>query len=122
MLTYLKTFHPPKEITLQNLNHKLVMLCALVTCQCCQTLHPMNFGQVCSNPDMSYIFCIAQIVKQSAPGRAQPVLLIPRFVADSKLCGATVLNKYIVRTLSIWGGEQLLIAKPHHRVSLFRGA
>lgn len=76
------------------------MLCALVTCQCCQTLHPMNFGQVCRNPDMSYIFCITQIVKQSAPGRAHPVLLIPRFVADSKLCVTTVLNKYIIRTLA----------------------
>ena len=93
VLTYLKTLHPPKEISLQNLIHKLVMLCALVTGQRCQTLHLMNLGKVRKNPDTSYIFCIDQLVKQSAPGRAQPVLLTPRFVADSTLCVVTVLDE-----------------------------
>ena len=69
---------------------------------------------------MSYIFCIDQLVKQSAPGRAQPVSLIPRFVADSTLCVATVLDEYIVRTSSLWGEEQQLFishVKLHHGVS-----
>ena len=120
VLTYLKTLHPPKEISLQNLTHKLVMLCALVTGQRCQTLHLMNLGQVHRNPDTSYIFWIDQIVKQSAPGREQPVLFIPRFVADSKLCVATVLDEYIDRTSSLRGEEQQLFisyTKPHHGVS-----
>ena len=120
VLTYLKTLHPPKEISFQNLTHKLVMLCALVTGQRCQTLHLMNLGQVRRNPDTSYVFCIDQLVKQSAPDRAQPVLLIPRFVADTTLCVATVLDEYIVRTSSLRGEEQQLFisyAKPHHGVS-----
>ena len=77
----------------------------------------MNLGQVRRNPDTSYIFFIDQLVKQSAPGRAQPVLLIPRFVADSTLCVATVLDECIVRTSSLQGEEQQLFisyAKPHH--------
>ena len=56
VLTYLKTLHPPKEISLQNPTHKLVMLCALVTGQRCQTLHLMNLGRVRRPPDTSYIF------------------------------------------------------------------
>ena len=43
---YLKTLHPPKEISLRTLTHKLVMLCALVTGQLSQTLHFKNLGQV----------------------------------------------------------------------------
>ena len=38
VLIYLKTLDPLKDISLQNLTHKLVMLCALVTGQRCQTL------------------------------------------------------------------------------------
>ena len=61
-----------------------------------------------------------QIVKLSAPGREQPVLFIPRFVADSKLCVATVLDEYADRTSSLRGEEKQLFisyAKPHHGVS-----
>ena len=106
VLTDLKTLHPPKEISLQNLTHQLAMLCALATGQLCQTLHLMNLWQVRRNPDTSYIFCIDQIVKQSAPGREQRVLLIPTFAADRKVCVATVLDEYIDRTSSLQGEEQ----------------
>ena len=80
----------------------------------------MNLGLVRRNPDTSYTFCIDQLVKQSAPGREQSVLFIPRFVADSKLCVATALNQYIDRTSSLHGEEQqqfISYAKPHHGVS-----
>lgn len=120
VLTHLKTLHPPKDISLQNLSYKLVMLCALVTGQRCQTLHLMNLGQMHKNPDTSYNFCIDQLVKQSAPGREQPVLFIPRFMADSRLCVATILDEYLDRTSSLRGEEQQLFisyVKPHHGVS-----
>ena len=96
------------------------MLCALVTGQRCQTLHLMNLGQVHRNPDTYYTFCIDQLVKQSAPGREQPVLFIPRFIADSKLCVATLLDEYIDHTSSLRGEQQQLFisyAKPHYGVS-----
>ena len=80
----------------------------------------MNLGQVRRNPDTSYISCSDQIVKQSAPRGDQPVSLIPRLVAESKLCVATVLDEYIDRTFSLQGGEQQLFisyVKPHHGLS-----
>ena len=46
-------------------------------------------------------------------------MLIARFVADSKLCVATVLDEYIDRISSLLGEEQQLFisyAKPHHGV------
>ena len=49
------------------------MLCALVTGQRCQTLHLMNLGQLHRDTNMSYIFHIDHHVKQSAPGKDQPV-------------------------------------------------
>ena len=57
---YLKTLHPPKDIDLQNLTYrsKLVMLCALVTGQRCQTLHLMNLDYMHRDSSVSYIFHI----------------------------------------------------------------
>lgn len=53
VLNYLKTLHPPKDMTLKCLTYKLVMLCALVTGQRCQTLHLMNLGQMHRDLNMS---------------------------------------------------------------------
>ena len=69
---------------------------------------------------MSYVFHIDRLVKQSAPGRDQPVLNIPRFSSESQLCVATVLEEYVNRTSSLGGKEQQLFisfARPHHGVS-----
>ena len=120
VLDYLKTLHPRKDIDLQNLTYKLVMLCALVTGQRCQTLHLMNLDYMHRDSSMSYIFHIDQLVKQSAPGKDQPVLNIPRFPSDSPLCVGSVLDEYINRTSSLRGKVQQLFisfAKPHHGVS-----
>ena len=59
--------------------------------------------------DNSYIFHITQMVKQSAPGKAQPVLVIPRFPYDESLCVATVLDEYIKRTEVLRGSEKTVV-------------
>ena len=119
VLSYLKRFHPATDLTLQQLTHKLVMLCALVTGQRCQSLHLMNLETMHMEKN-SYTFHIQQLVKQSAPGKVQPVLAIPRFPSDASLCVATVLDEYIRRTTSLRGSEkQLFISfiRPHKKVS-----
>ena len=120
VLNYLKTLHAPKDMTLKCLTYKLVMLCDLVMGQRCQTLHLMNLSQMHRDLNMSYVFHIDRLVKQSAPGRDQPVLNIPRFSSESQLCVATVLEEYVNRTSSLGGKEQQLFisfARPHHGVS-----
>ena len=119
VLSYLKRFHPATDLTLQQLTHKLVMLCALVTGQRCQSLHLMNL-ETMHMENNSYTFHIQQLIKQSAPGKVQPVLAIPRFPSDASLCVATVLDEYIRRTTSLRGNEkQLFISfiRPHKKVS-----
>ena len=97
VLTYLQTLHPPKKISLQNLTLKPVMLCALVTGQRCQTLHLMNLGQARKNPDSSYIYCIDQLVKQSALAENSPFCLY----LDSLQIASYVLQQFLMNTLIV---------------------
>lgn len=119
VLNYLKTLPNVNEINLRQLTYKLVMLCALITGQRCQSIHLMNLNNM-EKKHSSYCFSIDSLVKQSAPGRSQPVLVIPKFAADESLCAVTVLEEYIKRTEGIRCHEpQLFIStiKPFKRVS-----
>ena len=119
VLSYLKTLHPVEELTLQQLTHKLVMLCALVTGQRSQSLYLMDLSTLCKNHD-SYVFHIDKLVKQSAPTRDQPSLVIPRYPSDHSLCVASTLEEYIKRTAPLRNNEtQLFISviRPHKKVS-----
>ena len=106
VLEYLTTYPAVEDLTLQQLVHKSVMLCALVTGQRAQSLHLMNLLTV--KEEDSYTFYIDQLVKQSGPSRIQPTLVIPKFPADHRLCVAPVMEEYIKRTASIRGQENPL--------------
>jgi len=120
VLQYLRTLHPLKELSLQSLTYKLAMLCALVTGQRCQTIHLMNLRNMHIDSNTSYIFYIDQLVKQSAPGREQPILNITRFCSDKRLCVASTLEEYLARTAPLRDGEnQLFISfiRPYKKIS-----
>ena len=72
----------------------------LVTGQRCQSIHLMDLEHI-SKGKSSYKFYIDQLVKQSKPGKTQPVLVLPGFPADRRLCVATYLEEYITRTKPI---------------------
>ena len=119
VLQHLKTFPCLQQINLRDLIYKLTMLCALVTGQRCQSLHLMNLDTM-EKSSSSYRFVINALVKQSAPGRAQPVLVLPKFVEDKSLCVYSVLEEYVQRTHTLRNNEsQLFISfvKPHKKVS-----
>ena len=119
VLTYLRDLPSVQEISLKTLTLKLTMLCALVTGQRCQSLHLMNLEQLFMGPEFCK-FVINDIVKQSAPGRTQPELVIPIFQAEPKLCVYTCLCEYIKRTKPLRGEETRLFisyVKPHKWVS-----
>ena len=119
VLTYLRDLPPVQEISLKTLTLKLTMLCALVTGQRCQSLHLMNLEQLFMGPEFCK-FVINDIVKQSAPGRTQPELVIPIFQVEPKLCVYTCLCEYIKRTKPLRGEETRLFIsyiKPHKWVS-----
>ena len=93
VLKYLKTLQDLKQISLCNLTYKLVMLCALITGQQCQSLHLMSLDNMVKNQSSYYCFVIDSLVKQSAPGRAQAVLTLSKFAEDQSLCAFTTLEE-----------------------------
>jgi len=68
----------------------------------------------------SYKFHIDKLVKQSRSGKAQPVLVLPAYPADKRLCVLSFLQEYLTRTESIRNSENtslfLSYTKPHHPV------
>ena len=63
-------------------------------------------------------FIISDHVKQSRPGREQPVLVLPKYTVNN-MCAVATLNEYINRTSSLRSDQYLFISlvKPHKRVS-----
>ena len=60
------------------------------------------------------------LLKQSAPGRKQPVLILPAFKEDFSICVYSVLTEYIKRTAPRRGGRTRLFigcVKPIQAVS-----
>ena len=73
------------------------MSCMLVTGQRCQSVHLMDIHQM-SKGKSSYKFHVDKLVKQSGPGKPQPVLILPSHPVDKSLCVMTYLKEYLIRT------------------------
>ena len=120
VLNFLKEWHPVNTLSIQHLTFKLVMLCALTTGQRCQSFHFMSLSSM-KKSESSYTFVIDYLVKSSAPGQPQPVLVLPQFPADSRLCVVTTLEKYLRRTAPLRGKvDRLFISyiSPYKSVSI----
>lgn len=117
VLTFLQSLHPLHTLSLRMLTLKLVMLTALVTGQRCQSLHLINLDYM-TIYEQGVKFLIMEPVKQSAPGRQQPVLILPLY-EDDKLCAVTCLNYYIKCTNNIRTSSKLFISysRPHKPVA-----
>ena len=76
VLDLLKIWSPVQKLNFKLLTLKLAMLCMLVTGQTCQSVHLMDVRHM-SKGKSSYKFHIDKLVKQSRPGRLQPVLILP---------------------------------------------
>ena len=96
------------------------MLCMLVTGQRCQSVHLMDIQQM-SKGKSSYKFHVDKLVKQSGPGKPQPVLILPSYPVDKRLCVMTYLKEYLIRTEPVRSAEHtrlfLSYSKPHQPVS-----
>lgn len=118
VLSHLKTLHPPASLSLKQLTLKLVMLTALVTGQRGQSIHLMKLSDMTTNSN-GYKFVLSDKVKQSAPGRLQPELMLPFFRTSPKLCVALVLQEYLKRTENLRNSDRLFVTinKPHQQTS-----
>ena len=120
VLKYIKTLHPPKDLTLKDLTLKLTMLLALVSAQRCQTLQALSIeNMVLTNEKCDFHF--TNLLKTSRPGRHLSPLVVKSFTPDAGICVVTVLRAYFQRTKTFRGKcHQLLISyqKPYKGVTI----
>lgn len=123
VLNYLSSFHPPSEITICELTHKLVTLLALIIGHRIQTLSKIKVQNII-NYDNKLEIRIPDLIKTSDRKNFQPLLTVPYFHENPKLCLASVLKAYIDRTAEIRpeGTEYLILTynKPIHPASTQR--
>lgn len=116
VLKHLENFFPNESISLENLTKKLATLLALTTAQRVQTLSKIDLNNITRSENLIQIF-ITDRIKTSGLNKAQPVLNIPVFKEQEKLCVASTLSSYIKRTKALRGKiTKLFIThkKPHH--------
>ena len=119
VLNFLKNVSPAKKLTLKELSEKLAILCMLVTSSRGQTIVAMDTNTMLTGKS-SYKFPMDQIVKQSRPGKPQPVLVLPAYPADRRLCVVTYLREYLERTKNIRNSNRLFVSycKPHNSITI----
>lgn len=116
VLSYICNWIPNAEIPIDKLAKKLVTLLALCTAHRVQTLSLIKIDNIHPTSDGIHIV-ITNIIKTSGPGREQPVLFLPYFRENPKICPATALESYISRTRHIRNGIEniLLTTKPPYK-------
>ena len=118
VLTYLKSLSPSHKLDLQTLTCKLITLCFLVTGQRCQTIHLMDLRYMHVGK-ASYKFYTPHLVKHSRPGTSQPLLVLPSYPPDRRLCVTTYLKQYLKQTKELRDCNKVFISyiKPHKSVT-----
>ncbi|CAH2098699.1 unnamed protein product [Euphydryas editha] len=97
VLNHISSWFPNRNINLEQLTKKLVILLALCTAQRVQTLSLINLNNIYFSDSGAKIF-ITDLIKTSAPGRDQPLLILPYFKENISICPATALSDYIYVT------------------------
>ncbi|XP_059612599.1 uncharacterized protein LOC132259072 [Phlebotomus argentipes] len=106
------------ELTLKDLSFKLIILLALITGHRMQTFSLINIEDIRETEERIEIR-IPKRIKTSSVGRSQPVLIIPFYNEEPKLCVASTLKHYLSKTNELRGAEkQLFIShkRPHKLV------
>ena len=82
VLKYLKTLHPPEQLSLKDLKLKMTMLIALLSRQRCQTIHALDTTTMVLSAEKC-VFYIYELLKTSRPGKHYWCLEL-RAYADDK--------------------------------------
>jgi integrase len=114
LLDYLRQLPDNSDLTLKQLTLKLVSLLAIVTGHRVQTLSFITINNIHFKDNVEIL--IEKLVKTSAPGKNQPLLILPPYPIDSKVCVVLTLKEYLKVTNLIRNNNQsllLTLAKPH---------
>ena len=119
VLSHLKSLSPVKDLSLELLSQKLLMLSLILSGQRAQTIHSFDVR----NMSLSYsrvTFTIGDITKSTGPGRHTQDITFLAYALDRRLCLVIVLKHYLERTLNIRGKTTqlfLFTRKPHTAAS-----
>ena len=119
VLKYLKSLHPPEQLSLKDLTLKMTMLIALLSGQRCQTIHALDTTTMVLSADKC-VFYIYELLKTSRPGKHYGCLELRAYADDKQLCVVNLLQEYVQRTVKFRGtNAQLLLSyhKLHNPVS-----
>lgn len=95
VLSYVKNL--PQSINLETLTHKLAILLALTTGQRVQTLANIQIENIIKTQD-NLLIKIPKRIKTSGPNKCQPLLTLPFFKQDPRICVASTILQYLDRT------------------------
>jgi hypothetical protein len=120
VLCYLKNLGPAKFLSFKDLTLKLVTLMALVSAQRAQTLHMFDIRFMKKKRNVVN-FRLPDPLKQSRPGKSNPVVEFKAYVPNRRLCVVTYIDEYIKRTKPFRskGKTQFFLSysKSHHPVA-----
>lgn len=118
VLDFMAKLFPLENLTFQQLSEKLIMLLALTTAHRVQTFSLIKLGNIYFTSN-SVEISISELIKTSAPGRHQPLLVLPFFKEKPELCAANTLQFYITFTKTLRETQTLFLAlkKPHRAVT-----
>ncbi|CAB0032811.1 unnamed protein product [Trichogramma brassicae] len=94
VLDYVSKWYPLNSLSFEKLSKKLAVLLALATAHRVQTLVSIDLERIIYFHDRIEIE-INDNIKTSAPGKTQPLLVLPYFANKPELCASTTLLEYI---------------------------
>lgn len=120
VLQFLSKWFPHNELDLQKLSKKLITLIALITAHRVQTLSCIRISNILITKDQIEIM-ITDPIKTTSIGKKQPLLIIPFFSQNPKICPAKCLSDYMNRTKPLrksYKDDKLFISykNPHEPV------
>ncbi|CAK1579485.1 unnamed protein product [Parnassius mnemosyne] len=116
VLNHIGDWVPNETLSIEKLTKKLAVLMALCTAHRAQTLSLIKIDniKICSS---DVRISITDIIKTSAAGRQQPLLILPYFIENINICPATAIKDYLEITNKIRpaGCRNLLLTyrRPH---------
>lgn len=121
VLNHISSLPDNDDLSLLQLSCKLLSLLAIITAHRMQTFSLIEVNNIeIKDSENLILIKIPRRIKTSGKNRLQPLLRLPYFKENTKICTAATLKSYLDRTKVIRGKEKFLFLsckKPHKRVT-----
>lgn len=94
VLRYMETIDTTKDKSFKLLSYKTVMLLAICSAHRVQTFANIKVENIKETPE-GFMIHVPDKIKTSAPGRCQPLIYLPYYRDNGKLCAASTLKQYL---------------------------